>query len=214
MVDIYGISRDEAAAAGASERVSRMPSTGAGRRAVGRTTVAGVIRAGLVGLALVACVDRADAFQLTSQAFTDGGTVPTEHTCDGPDKSPPLAWKDAPERTMAFALVCEDPDAPAKTWVHWVAYDLPATEHELAAGLPKGPSLPNGGKQGMNDFRRTGWNGPCPPPGPAHRYVFTLYALDAKVDLPAGAARDKVGAAIAGHTLGQAQLVGRYARKQ
>ena len=155
------------------------------------------------------------AFALTSSAFTEGTAIPAKYTCEGEDVSPPLAWSDAPAGTVSFALIVDDPDAPAGTWVHWVLYNLPATAGELPENVAKVETLDLGGaRQGRNDFQRPGYGGPCPPPGPAHRYFFKLYALDAALP-PRPAARQKdVEAAMQGHTLGMAQLVGTYARRK
>jgi len=155
------------------------------------------------------------AFTLTSTAFTDGTAIPIKHTCDGGDVSPLLAWSGAPAGTRSFALIADDPDAPAGSWVHWVVYNLPAAVSELPENVAKVESLDLGGaRQGRNDFRRPGYGGPCPPPGPAHRYCFTLYALDAALTLKAGAQRKDVDAAMEGHVLGSAQLLGTYARQK
>jgi Raf kinase inhibitor-like YbhB/YbcL family protein len=153
------------------------------------------------------------AFELTSAAFGPGAAIPRRHTCDGEDLSPPLAWTDPPAGTKSFALVCDDPDAPAGTWVHWVLYAVPATARRLPEGVRPSPTLEDGSRQGRNDFRKTGWGGPCPPRGPAHRYVFRLHAVDRAVELPPGATRGELLKAIDGHTLGTAELVGRYARQ-
>jgi Raf kinase inhibitor-like YbhB/YbcL family protein len=155
----------------------------------------------------------AGAFELTSPAFANGAGVPVRHTCDGADVSPALAWKDAPAGAKAFALVCEDPDAPAGTWTHWVAYDLPAGRRDLPEGVPHDQTLADGSRQGMNDFRKLGYGGPCPPPGPAHRYVFKLFALDAPTGLEPGATRQQLLQAIARHTVGTAELTGTYRRR-
>jgi Raf kinase inhibitor-like YbhB/YbcL family protein len=152
------------------------------------------------------------SLKLTTNAFSPGGTIPKKFTCDGPDVSPPLSWSELPAGTHSFALIMDDPDAPVGTWVHWVLYDLPATARELAEDIPKRDELPNGARQGRNDFRRTGYGGPCPPPGPAHRYFFKLYALDAKVNLKAGATKADVEKAMKGHIRAQAELMGRYQR--
>lgn len=151
-------------------------------------------------------------FALTSAAFAPEGPVPREHTCDGEDGSPPLAWRGAPAGTKAFALVVDDPDAPAGTWVHWVYYDLPATLTSLPARVPRDDVPTAGGRQGRNDFRRGGYGGPCPPPGKPHRYQFTLYALDAPTGLPPGATKAQVLETIEGHTLGEARLTATYGR--
>ncbi len=152
------------------------------------------------------------ALKLTSTAFTPGGSIPKKFTCDGPDVSPALAWTDAPAGTQSLSLIMDDPDAPAGTWVHWVLYDLPANTRELPEGVPKDNQLSNGARQGRNDFGRIGYGGPCPPPGPAHRYFFKLYALDAKTSLKAGATKAELERAMKGHILAQAELIGRYQR--
>jgi Raf kinase inhibitor-like YbhB/YbcL family protein len=152
------------------------------------------------------------AFEIKSSAFSRGQAIPKKHTCDGPDLSVPLSWTDAPAGTKSFAFIADDPDAPMGTWVHWVVYDLPAEASQLPEGVPKQETLRDGSKQGMNDFRRIGYGGPCPPPGPAHRYFFKLYALDKKIGLPPGETKQQVLDAIQGHTLGQAQLMGTYKR--
>jgi Raf kinase inhibitor-like YbhB/YbcL family protein len=155
------------------------------------------------------------AFSLTSPAFADGAAIPVRHTCDGPDASPPLAWSGAPAGTRSFALIMDDPDAPAGTWVHWVLYNLPAALAELPDTVAKVEALDLGGaRQGRNDFRHPGYGGPCPPPGPAHRYVFKLYALDAALELRSGARKQELEAAMEGHVLAMAQLVGTYARRK
>ncbi len=155
------------------------------------------------------------AFILTSTAFKDGATIPGKHTCDGVDVSPPLAWSGTPAGTRSVALIADDPDAPGGTWVHWVLYNLPAEVSELPENIAKVESLDLGGaRQGRNDFRRPGYGGPCPPPGPAHRYFFKLYALDTRLELKAGAQKKDVEAAMEGHVLGSAQLMGTYARQK
>jgi len=137
--------------------------------------------------------------------------IPERCTCDGEDRSPPLDWEDAPEDVKSFALVCEDPDAPMGTWVHWVVYDIPSTIGKLPAGLPPEGRLVNGGKQGMNDFHRIGYGGPCPPSG-THRYFFRLYALSRVLDLDPGATREQLSRAMRPHVLGEVSLMGRYHR--
>lgn len=153
------------------------------------------------------------AFILSSTAFKDGAPIPGKYTCDGVDLSPALVWSGAPAGTRSFALIADDPDAPGGTWVHWVLYNLPAEVSELPENIAKVESLDLGGaRQGRNDFRRPGYGGPCPPPGPAHRYFFKLYALDARLELKPGAQKSAVEAAMEGHVLGTAQLMGTYAR--
>jgi len=155
---------------------------------------------------------RAGAFELTSGAFEPGAAIPAKHTCDGANLSPPLAWTDPPAGTKSLALVCDDPDAPAGTWVHWVLYDLPPAARQLPAGVPATPAVA-GGHQGVNDFRRSGYGGPCPPRGAPHRYYFRLYALDTTLDLKPGATKAVVLRTAEGHTLAQAELMGRYGRE-
>ncbi len=152
------------------------------------------------------------SLKLTSTAFDPGANIPKKFTCDGPDVSPALAWTDAPAGTQSFALIVDDPDAPVSTWVHWVLYDLPANARELAEGVPKQEELPSGARQGRNDFRKIGYGGPCPPPGPAHRYFFKLYALDSKTSLKPGATKADLQKAMKGHILAEAELMGRYQR--
>ena len=151
--------------------------------------------------------------QLTSSAFTGGSLIPLRHTCDGEDISPPLQWSGAPAGTNSFALMCDDPDAPAGTWVHWVVYDIPATTDELPAGVPATETLSSGARQGLNDFRRVGYGGPCPPRGSPHRYFFRLYALAARLDLKTRATKADVVRAMQGHLLAEAQLMGKYQRR-
>lgn len=154
----------------------------------------------------------AQKITLTSPAFRAGGSIPRKYTCDGNDVSPPLAWKNAPTDTRAFALIADDPDAPGGTWVHWVIYDLPAAANALAEDVGKSVTLASGALQGLNNFGRIGYDGPCPPPGPAHRYIFKLYALDAESGLKPGASKTQLLDKIRGHVLGQADLMGRYGR--
>jgi len=155
------------------------------------------------------------AFTLSSTAFSDGGPIPTGHTCDGADSSPPLAWTGAPERTATFTLIVDDPDAPAGTWVHWVLYDLPSTATSLPADVERMDAVPRlgGARQGRNDFRKIGYGGPCPPRGSAHHYHFKLSALDASLGLPPGASKRDVERAMEGHVLAAAELIGTYARR-
>jgi Raf kinase inhibitor-like YbhB/YbcL family protein len=153
------------------------------------------------------------AFELTSSAFAQGKAIPRHYTCDGPNVSVPLEWGDPPAGAAGFALIADDPDAPAGTWVHWVLYGLPGQARRLPEGVPATKTLPDGSKQGVNDFGRIGYGGPCPPRGPAHRYFFTLYAVDRMIELPPGAAKAQLLDAIKGHTLGKTQLMGTYQRQ-
>src|SRR6059036_3887959 len=132
------------------------------------------------------------AFEVESTAFQPGGDIPKKFTCDGPDVSPALSWNDPPGAAQSFALIADDPDAPVGTWVHWVIYDLPADTKELAEGIATSETLANGAKQGINDFRKVGYGGPCPPPGLPHRYFFKLYALDAPTNLKPRATKQQL----------------------
>lgn len=171
----------------------------------------------LVGCRLVASPERttseaAVTFTLESPAFAEGASIPRQYTCDGADQSPPLRWSGLPAGTRSLALIVEDPDAPRGTFIHWVLYNLPAELPELPAAVPRQAILENGARQGRNDFRRVGYGGPCPPHGSVHRYFFHLYALDAPLDLTPGATAAELRAAVAGHVLGEAVLMGRYGR--
>jgi Raf kinase inhibitor-like YbhB/YbcL family protein len=150
--------------------------------------------------------------QLTSTAFGEGENIPKRYTADGENVSPPLRWSDPPEGTKAFALICDDPDAPRGTWVHWVLFNLPADQREVEEGVPAQEVLANGAKQGKNDFGKVGYGGPAPPPGKPHRYFFKLYALDTPLDLAPGATKGQLVAAMKGHVLAEGQLMGRYGR--
>src|SRR5438046_3792505 len=150
-------------------------------------------RALLLAVPLAAALVRpggpATGFEPGSRAFKAGETIPRKHTRDGQDLSPALAWTAPPPGTKSFALVCDDPDAPAGTWVHWVLYGVPASATSLPEGVRPAPTLDDGSRQGTNDFRRTGYGGPCPPRGAPHRYSFRLYALDAVPGLAPGATK-------------------------
>jgi Raf kinase inhibitor-like YbhB/YbcL family protein len=151
---------------------------------------------------------------LTSPAFAPNAEIPREHTCQGKDVSVPLSWNGLPQGTKSLALIVDDPDAPDPkapkvTWVHWVLYDIPAD----ATGLPAGVSaLPQGTREGLNDWQRAGWGGPCPPIG-RHRYFFKLYALDTVLPDLGKANKAAVEKAMKGHVLGEAQLVGTYQKQ-
>lgn len=150
--------------------------------------------------------------KLTSSAFSDGGPIPSKYTCDGTDVSPPLEWEAVPDGAKSIALICDDPDAPMGTFVHWVIYGLPAETTRLQEAVPTDRTLPNGAAQGTSDFGRIGYGGPCPPSG-THRYFFRLYALDAEVDLEPGATKQQLLRAIGEHVLAQGQLMGTYRRR-
>jgi hypothetical protein len=148
---------------------------------------------------------------LTSTSF-QGNQIPAKFTCNGAGISPQLSWSEPPAGTASFTLIVTDPDAPGRTFVHWVIYDLPAETRELLEGMPGLGQLTNGSRQGHNDFGEIGYGGPCPPGNSAHHYHFALYALDAKLNLPTGAARAQVEAAMQGHILARGKLIGLYQR--
>lgn len=152
------------------------------------------------------------AFELKTRAFKPGGEIPKKYTCDGPEVSPPLTWGDPAGKIQSFALIADDPDAPMGTWVHWVAYDLPATTRQLPEGISPEGEIAGGGRQGTNDFGKLGYGGPCPPPGKPHRYFFKLYGLDTKLGLKVGATKSEVEKVMEGHILARAELLGRYHR--
>lgn len=155
------------------------------------------------------------ALLLTSTAFRDGESIPTKYTCDGTDLVPPLSWSGVPEKTRSLALIVDDPDvpdpaAPKRTWVHWVVYDIPPTASGIAeAG--GGAKLPTGSKEGTNDWKRTAFGGPCPPIG-RHRYFHKLYALDVELPDLKAPTKAELEAAMQGHILASAVLVGTYER--
>lgn len=149
--------------------------------------------------------------ELTSDAFAQEEAIPRKYTCDGQDISPPLSWSDPPEGTESFALICDDPDAPMGTWVHWVLFNIPADKRTLPEGIPAKDQLSDGSLHARNSWKRRDYGGPCPPSG-THRYFFKLYALDATLDLKAGATKKQVLRAMEGHILAQAELMGTYSR--
>lgn len=151
-------------------------------------------------------------FHLTSTAFRDGDTIPRVYTADGQDISPPLKWTDPPPDTRSFVLICDDPDAPHRTFTHWLIFNLPAESRELSEGALSDAEWPNGTRQGINDFGNTGYGGPSPPAGKPHRYYFKLYALDQPLDLTPGATKEQILAALEGHQLRASQLMGTYGR--
>ncbi|HOB26711.1 MAG TPA: YbhB/YbcL family Raf kinase inhibitor-like protein [Bacteroidales bacterium] len=146
-----------------------------------------------------------------SDSFSDGGMIPAKYTCDGANISPQLSWDNAPKDTKSFVLICEDPDAPMGTFTHWILYDIPADVHELPENLPKDKVLPNGAKQGIADFKKIGYGGPCPPSG-THRYYFKLYSLDTLLNLEPGLKKEDILKAMNGHILAQGQIMGKYTR--
>jgi len=152
---------------------------------------------------------KANPFTLTTTAFLDQGMLPVLYTCDGKDISPTLEWSNPPAKTETFALVFEDKDAPGGIFYHWVVYNIPKTENKLPEGIDK---LSQGSVISKNTFGNAKYNGPCPPKGSAHTYVFNLYAIDKKLDLPVSASANALHKAIQKHILGEAKLTAVYSR--
>lgn len=175
-----------------------------------------------IAVVAAAChmIDRSEAarrggkrmLKVTSSAFQNGGVIPSKYTADGADVSPPLKFEGIPTGARTLALICDDPDAPHGTWVHWVLYNLPATVHELPEHVPTQQTLSNGAEQGVNDFGKIGYGGPAPPSG-THRYFLKVSALNVKLDLPAKATKAQLLKAMNGHILAQGELMGKYSRK-
>jgi Raf kinase inhibitor-like YbhB/YbcL family protein len=151
------------------------------------------------------------ALSISSPAFRDGDEIPVKYTCDGSNTSPALLWSGAPPGTKTFALICDDPDAPNRTFVHWVLYNLPATRSTIDEGVPPKGELDEGVLQGLNSARRVGYMGPCPPSG-RHRYYFKLYALDKSLALTGSPTKEELQTAMKKHIIAESQLMGTYAR--
>lgn len=146
--------------------------------------------------------------KLISPAFSHNESIPTKYTCDGENISPALTWSDAPSGTNSFALIVDDPDAPAKVWVHWILFNIPSTVKALVENTDLGPFV-----QGTTDFNKQSYGGPCPPSG-THHYHFTLYALDTLLDIPSGTTKEALLKAMQGHILEKTTLIGTYQRKK
>jgi succinyl-CoA:acetate CoA-transferase len=155
---------------------------------------------------------RTMSFTLKTTAFADNREIPNKYTCDGGDVSPALNWNDAPAGTQSFALIADDPDALVGTWTHWIIWNIPAKSVGLPEGVPNVEESGDGTRQGKNDFKRIGYGGPCPPAGKPHRYFFKLYALDAKLDVKAGASRKELERDMKRHVLSHAESMGKYGR--
>jgi len=149
--------------------------------------------------------------RLTSSAFSEGQPIPRQYTCDGINISPPLEWTGIPKSAKTLAIIADDPDAPAGTWVHWVIYNLPADTMGMIENVPPTEDVKGGGFQGKNDFEKIKYGGPCPPSG-THRYFFKIYALDNELPPKAGATKAETEKAMEGHILAQSQLMGTYRR--
>jgi Raf kinase inhibitor-like YbhB/YbcL family protein len=151
---------------------------------------------------------------LTSTAFEDGGRIPNLYTCEGDDISPPLQWSGAPVSTRTYAMMCEDPDAPRGSWIHWVLYNISGDALELPKAVPTLPELPSGARHGRNTAGDMTYAGPCPPPGKPHRYFFRLYALDISLSLPPGATKADLEQAMDQHIVAQGTLMGTYEHRK
>ncbi len=149
---------------------------------------------------------------MSAEAFKDGGNIPAVYTCDGRNISPTLTWSGIPAGTKSIALIVDDPDAPRGTFVHWVLFNIPPDARGLPEAMPETKTLKDGSRQGNTSYGEAGYGGPCPPPGKPHRYYFKVYALDTKLDLPAGAIKADVEKAMNGHILAKGEIMGKYGR--
>jgi len=149
--------------------------------------------------------------KVTSSAFKEGEMIPKSYAGDGDNMSPPLNWTGAPQGTRSFAIISDDPDAPRGDWVHWVVFNIPASVTSVDEGIPQEKLLADGSRQGTNDSRKIGYDGPCPPSG-VHRYFFKVHALDTMLDLKSGAAKKELLKAMEGRILAKGHIMGRYKR--
>jgi len=156
--------------------------------------------------------DDMEKISVMVEGFNEGEMIPDEFTCNGKDISPLIYWKEIPAGTKSITLIMDDPDAPGGTFVHWVIYNMPAQTRNLPKGMPVDKTLVDGSMQGMTDFGKPGYGGPCPPPGKPHRYFFKVYALDMKLNLPVGASKNQVESAMKGHILADGEMMGKYQR--
>ena len=156
-------------------------------------------------------ISKTNIIEIKSPAFENNGMIPKQYTCDGRNISPPLSWNGISADTKSLALICDDPDAPAGTWVHWVIYNMPPAAKGLQEGVLPLKDFSHDTKQGITDFKKIGYGGPCPPNG-NHRYFFKLYALNIKLNLESGATKKQLEDAMKGHIIAQAELVGKYKR--
>lgn len=150
--------------------------------------------------------------EVTSTAFKKGGVIPEKYTCNGANISPPLAWTHIPTGAKTLALIADDPDAPARTWVHWVLFNLPAHVNELPEGVPNDKHLASGASQGVNSSGAVGYQGPCPPSG-THRYYFKLYALDVELDLHDRVTKPQLLDAMHDHVVAEGELMGKFSHR-
>ncbi len=156
-------------------------------------------------------LQKSAVFKIKSSAFDAEGTIPKKYACNGDNISPPLSWSGAPSGTKSYAIIVEDPDAPNKTHVHWVVYNIPANATEMSENVSEGKKLPSGALQGINDDKKTGYSGPCPPSG-THRYFFKIYALDKGLDMTGDVTKEKLLEAMKEHVLVEAEVMGKYSK--
>ncbi len=152
------------------------------------------------------------ALEIRSASFENAAKIPSKYTCDAQDLSPAFIWSDCPSGTRSFVLICSDPDAPIKPWTHWVIFNIPADKRSLPVGIQKAGRLDDGSIQGINDFGKAGYGGPCPPAGKPHRYLFTLYCLDIILDPNEKSGKDDILRQIKGNVLDEAKTSGVYGR--
>jgi hypothetical protein len=155
---------------------------------------------------------KTDSLLVSSKVFDNAGHIPSKYTCDTENVSPPLSWTKGPDNTKTYVLICDDPDAPSKTWVHWVLFNIPSSVNELPENIPAEKSILSGALQGTNDFKTTGYSGPCPPSG-THRYYFKVYALDCELSLDYKAEKADVEAAMKDHIVAKGALMGKYQKR-
>ena len=156
-------------------------------------------------------IGKGGSMNLATPAFQNGGKIPQKYSYDGGNLSVPLEWGGLPEKTVSIAVICDDPDAPGNTWVHWVIYNIPASEKGLPEGISADRTLPSGAIQGKNSWGKIGYGGPQPPSG-SHRYFFKVYALNTMLNLPSGAGKSDLMGAMTGHILANAEVMGIYSR--
>lgn len=152
------------------------------------------------------------AMDIESDVFENKGFIPDRYTCDAQNYSPSLFWKNVPAKTESFVLICDDPDAPFKTWVHWLLFNIPGSFREIRENISAKELAEEGVSAGINDFGKLGYGGPCPPAGKYHRYFFKLYALDTALSLEEGATKKEIIRAMQSHILAESRLIGLYQR--
>jgi hypothetical protein len=153
------------------------------------------------------------ALEIKSEVFKQKGYIPDRYSCDAQDFSPSLSWSQVPQGTKSLAIICDDPDAPFKIWVHWVIFNISSDISSLEENISKEKLNELSAVEGLNDFGRLGYNGPCPPAGKPHRYFFTLYALDTTLSLEEGVGKKELVEAMQGHILAETKVIGLYQRK-